>query len=134
MLPAHFLAPGVSSLARAPGASTPTWLDRESRLRGSPSSSGIVGLPLNQINELTEQLIVRNGENKSRDLGLLDRSSGSAREFVDRMTEHPELDRGLNQQTELLRSAIEAEKSNKRARERVAELLREEIQDLEQSS
>jgi hypothetical protein len=50
------------------------------------------------------------------------------------MTEHPELDRGLNQQTELLRSAIEAEKSNKRARERAAKLLREEIQDLEQSS
>ena len=93
----------------------------------------MVGLPLNQTNELTEQLIVRNGENKSRDLGLLDRSSGSARELVDRMTEHPELDRGLNQQTELLRSAIEAEKSNKRARERAAELLHEEIQDLEQS-
>jgi hypothetical protein len=84
----------------------------------------------NQTNEHVEQLIVRNGKNEFRDLGVLDRSSGSARELVDRMTEHPELDQGLSQQNERLQAAIEAEQKNKRARERAAELLREEIQDL----
>jgi hypothetical protein len=53
------------------------------------------------------------------------------REFVDRKTEHPELENGLSQQNERLRSAIEAEKDNKRARNRAAELLREEIEALE---
>jgi hypothetical protein len=88
----------------------------------------------NQTNEHIEQLIVRNGKNEFRDLGRPDRSSGSAREFVDRMTEYPELDQGLSKQKERLRSAIEAEKGNKRARERAAELLREEIEALETES
>jgi hypothetical protein len=88
----------------------------------------------NQTNEHIEQLLVRNGKNEFRDLGRPDRSSGSAREFVDRMTEYPGLDQGLSKQNERLRSAIEAEKGNKRARERAAELLREEIEALETES
>jgi hypothetical protein len=68
-----------------------------------------------------------------RDLGVLNRSAGSVREFVDRMTEHPELQHGLSQQHERLRAAIEAEEGNKRARGRTAEFLREEIEALEMS-
>jgi hypothetical protein len=85
----------------------------------------------NQTNEHIEQLIVRNGKNEFRDLGVWHPSARSVREFVDRKTEHPELENGLSQQNERLRSAIEAEKDNKRARNRAAELLREEIEALE---
>jgi hypothetical protein len=42
--------------------------------------------------------------------------------------------RAVSKQNERLRSAIEAEKGNKRARERAAELLREEIEALETES
>ena len=85
----------------------------------------------NQTNEHIEQLIVTNGQKDFRDLGVWHPSSRSVREFVDRKTEQPELENGLSQQNERLRSAIEAEKDNKRARNRAAELLREEIEALE---
>ena len=85
----------------------------------------------NQTNEHIEQLIVRNGKNEFRDLGVWHPSSQSVREFVDRKTEHPDLDQGLSQQNERLRSAIEAEKENKRARNQAANLLREEIKALD---
>lgn len=84
----------------------------------------------NQTNEHFEQLFVRGGQNEFRDLGPLEQFAGSAREFVDRKTEHPELDHGLSQDNERLRAAIEAEEGNRRARERSAELLRQEIEAL----
>jgi hypothetical protein len=46
--------------------------------------------------------------------------AGSPREFVDKMTEHPELERGLSPRNEWLQSAIEAEDRNRQARERTA--------------
>ncbi len=49
------------------------------------------------------------------------------------MTEHHSLQHGLSQQNERLRAAIEAEEGNRRARERMAESLREEIKALETS-
>jgi hypothetical protein len=85
----------------------------------------------NQTNEHIEQLIVRNGKNEFRDLGVWHPSSRSVREFVDRKTEHPDLEKGLSQQNERLRSAIDAERENKRARDHAANLLREEIKALE---
>jgi hypothetical protein len=53
------------------------------------------------------------------------------REFVDSKTEHPELEQGLSPQNKRLRSAIEAEQNNKRAREQAANLFREELETLE---
>ena len=124
---------------------TPSYYDPEKSSGARYSFTGAIERPRqvleggyvswrNQTNEHIEQLIVRNGKNEFRDLGRPDRSSGSAREFVDRMTEYPGLDQGLSKQNERLRSAIEAEKGNKRARERAAELLREEIEALETES
>jgi hypothetical protein len=55
------------------------------------------------------------------------------RKFVDKMTEHHSLQHGLSQQNERLRAAIEAEEGNRRARERMADSLREEIKALETS-
>jgi hypothetical protein len=81
----------------------------------------------NQTNEHIEQLIVKNGKNHFKDLGVWHPSSRSVREFVDRKTEHPELENGLSQQNERLIAAIEAEQNNKQARQRAAELLREEL-------
>ena len=88
----------------------------------------------NQTNEHIEQLVVRNGKKEFKDLGVWHPSAQSVREFVDGMTEHPELEKGLSQQNERLRSAIEAEKGNKRARERAAELLREDLAALQHVS
>jgi hypothetical protein len=85
----------------------------------------------NQTNEHIEQLIVKNGKNHFKDLGVWHPSSRSVREFVDRKTEHPELENGLSQQNERLKAAIEAEQNNKQARQRAAELLREELNALE---
>jgi hypothetical protein len=85
----------------------------------------------NQTNEHIEQLVVRNGKNEFRDLGVWHPSSRSVREFVDSKTEHPELEHGLSPQNIRLRSAIEAEQNNKRAREQAANLLREELETLE---
>ena len=85
----------------------------------------------NQTNEHIEQLVVRKGKREFRDLGVWHPSSRSVREFVDRKTEHPELEKGLSQQNERLKAAIEAERDNKRARQRAAELLREEIEALQ---
>jgi hypothetical protein len=85
----------------------------------------------NQTNEHIEQLVVRNGEDEFRDLGVWHPSSRSVREFVDSKTEHPELEHGLSPQNKRLRSAIEAEQNNKLAREQAAELLRKELQALE---
>ncbi len=85
----------------------------------------------NQTNEHIEQLIVKNGKNHFKDLGVWHPSSRSVREFVDRKTEHPELENGLSQQNERLIAAIEAEQNNKQARQRAAELLREELNALE---
>jgi len=85
----------------------------------------------NQTNEHIEQLVVRKGKEEFRDLGVWHPSSKSVREFVDRKTEHPELEHGLDQQNEHLKAAIDAEQTNKRARQRAAELLREEIEALE---
>jgi hypothetical protein len=85
----------------------------------------------NQTNEHIEQLVVRNGKNEFRDLGVWHPSSRSVREFVDSKTEHPELEHGLSPQDIRLRSAIEAEQNNKRAREQAANLLREELETLE---
>jgi hypothetical protein len=78
----------------------------------------------NHVNEHIEQLFVRSGEKEFRDLGTLEGFAGSPREFVDKMTEHPELERGVSPQNDWLRSAIEAEESNRRAREQTAESLR----------
>lgn len=75
-----------------------------------------------------EQFFVCGGKKEFRDLGTLEGFAGSPREFVDRMTEHPELDRGLSPENDRLRAAIEAEEGNRRARERTAEALREEIE------
>ncbi len=58
---------------------------------------------------------------------------GRVREFVDKMTKDHSLQHGLSQQNERLRAAIEAEEGNRRARERMAESLREEIKALETS-
>ena len=69
----------------------------------------------NQTNEHFEQLLIRNSQKEFRDLGPLDQSAGSAREFIDRMTEHPELDLGLSRENGRLRAAIEAEDGNRRA-------------------
>jgi hypothetical protein len=88
----------------------------------------------NQRNEHIEQLFVRDGQKDFRDLGSMVGFAGSPREFVDKMTEHPELDRGLSQENEQLRSAIEAEESNRQARIRAAESLRNEIEALKASS
>jgi hypothetical protein len=88
----------------------------------------------NQTNEHIEQLVVSNGKNEFRDLGVWHPSTRSMREFVDGKTEHPELEKGLGHENERLRSAIEAEKGNKRARERAAELLREDIEALQLAS
>ncbi len=85
----------------------------------------------NQTNEHIEQLFVTNGKKEFADLGVWHPSSRSVREFVDSKTEHPGLDRGLDPQNKRLRSAIEAEQKNKRARERAAQLLRQELQALE---
>jgi hypothetical protein len=85
----------------------------------------------NQTNEHIEQLVVRNGKNEFRDLGVWHPSSRSVREFVDSKTEHPELEHGLSPQNIRLRSAIEAEQNNKRAREQAANLLRKELETLE---
>jgi hypothetical protein len=85
----------------------------------------------NQTNEHIEQLVVRNGKNEFRDLGVWHPSSRSVREFVDSKTEHPELEHGLSPQNIRLRSAVDAEKNNKRAREQAANLLREELETLE---
>jgi hypothetical protein len=85
----------------------------------------------NQTNEHIEQLVVRNGKNEFRDLGVWHPSSRSVREFVDSKTEHPELEHDLSPQNIRLRSAIEAEQNNKRARERAANLLRKELETLE---
>jgi hypothetical protein len=85
----------------------------------------------NQTNEHIEQLVVRNGKNEFRDLGVWHPSSRSVREFVDSKTEHPELEHGLSPQDIRLRSAIEAEQNNKRAREQAANLFREELETLE---
>jgi hypothetical protein len=85
----------------------------------------------NQTNEHIEQLVVRNGKKEFRDLGVWHPSSRSVREFVDSKTEHPELEHGLSPQGIRLRSAIEAEQNNKRAREQAANLLREELETLE---
>ena len=71
----------------------------------------------NQVNEHIEQYFVRGGEKEFRDLGPLERAADSPRAFVDKMTEHPELDRGLSLQNDWLRSAIEAEDMNRQARE-----------------
>jgi hypothetical protein len=79
---------------------------------------------VNHSNEHIEQLFVRGGERAFSDLGPLEGFPGKPREFVDAKTEHPELERGLNPQNNWLRSAIEAEESNRRARERTAEALR----------
>jgi hypothetical protein len=78
----------------------------------------------NHVNEHIEQLFVRSGEKEFRDLGTLEGFAGSPREFVDKMTEHPELERGVSPQNDWLRSAIEAEESSRRAREQTAESLR----------
>jgi hypothetical protein len=43
---------------------------------------------------------------------------------VDKMTEHPELERGLSPHNDWLRSAIEAEERNQRSREKTAQTLR----------
>ncbi len=120
---------------------TPSYYDPEKSSGARYSFTGAIKHPRqvleggyiswrNQTNEHIEQLIVRNGKNEFRDLGRLDRSAGSAREFVDRKTEHPELDHGLGQDNERLRAAIEAEEGNRRAREQSAELLRQEIEAL----
>jgi hypothetical protein len=85
----------------------------------------------NQTNEHIEQLFVTNGKKEFADLGVWHPSLRSVREFVDSKTEHPRLDRGLGPQNKRLRSAIEAEQKNKRARERAAQLLRQELQALE---
>ena len=85
----------------------------------------------NQTNEHIEQLVVRNGKKEFMDLGVWHPSSRSVREFVDSKTEHPELEQGLSPQNERLRSAIEAEQNNKRAREQAAKLLRKELETLE---
>jgi hypothetical protein len=85
----------------------------------------------NQTNEHIEQLVIRKGKKEFRDLGVWHPSSRSVREFVDSKTEHPELEKGLSQQNERLRSAIEAERDNKRARQRAAELLREDMEALQ---
>jgi len=85
----------------------------------------------NQTNEHIEQLVVRKGKREFRDLGVWHPSSRSVREFVDRMTEHPELENGLSQQNERLKAAIAAERDNKRARHHAAELLREDIEALQ---
>jgi hypothetical protein len=82
---------------------------------------------VNHSNEHIEQLFVRGGERAFGDLGPLEGFAGKPREFVDTKTEHPELERGLNPQNNWLRSAIEAEESNRRARERTAETLREAL-------
>jgi hypothetical protein len=79
---------------------------------------------LNHMNEHIEQFFVRGGEKEFRDLGTLEGFAGSPREFVDKMTEHPELERGLSPQNDWLRSAIEAEEGNRRARKQTAEALR----------
>ena len=71
----------------------------------------------NQVNEHIEQYFVRGGEKEFRDLGPLERAADSPRAFVDKMTEHPELDRGLSLQNDWLRSAIEAKDMNRQARE-----------------
>jgi hypothetical protein len=79
----------------------------------------------NHVNEHIEQLFfVRGGEKEFRDLGTLEGFAGSPREFVDKMTEHPELERGLSPHNDWLRSAIEAEESNQRSREKTAQTLR----------
>ena len=85
----------------------------------------------NQTNEHIEQLVVTNGEQEFRDLGVSHPSSRSVREFVDGKTEHPQLDQGLSPQNKHLRSAIEAEQKNRQAREQAAKLLRQELQALE---
>ncbi|HET9927363.1 MAG TPA: hypothetical protein VFQ09_01040, partial [Rubrobacter sp.] len=64
-----------------------------------------------------EQYFVRDGEKEFKDLGKPEGAAGSPREFVDKMTEHPELDRGLDLQNDWLKSAIEAEDMNRQARE-----------------
>jgi hypothetical protein len=70
----------------------------------------------NQTNEHIEQLVVANGKQEFRDLGVWHPSSRSVREFVDSKTEHPQLDQGQSPQNKHLRSAIEAEqKTNKPA-------------------
>ena len=88
----------------------------------------------NQTNEHIEQLFVVKGKNEFRDLGVWHPSSKSVREFVDRKTEHPELEKGLSQQNERLQAAIAAERDNKRARESAANLLREDIEALQHVS
>jgi hypothetical protein len=85
----------------------------------------------NQTNEHIEQLVVKNGKKEFLDLGVWHPSSRSVREFVDSKTEHPQLDQGLSPQNKHLRSAIEAEQNNKRARKEAAKLLRQELQALE---
>src|SRR5215217_6346467 len=85
----------------------------------------------NQTNEHIEQLVVTNGEQEFRDLGVSHPSSRSVREFVDGKTEHPQLDQGLRPQNKHLRSAVEAEQKNKQAREQAAKLLRQELQAIE---
>jgi hypothetical protein len=81
----------------------------------------------NHVNEHMQQFFVLGGEKEFRDLGTLEGFAGSPREFVDKMTEHPELERGLSPQNGWLRSAIEAEESNRRAREKTAETLRDAV-------
>jgi hypothetical protein len=78
----------------------------------------------NHVNEHIEQYFVRGGEKEFKDLGTLEGFAGSPRELVDKMTEHPELERGLSPQNDLLRSAIEAEESNRRSRKETAQTLR----------
>jgi hypothetical protein len=78
----------------------------------------------NQVNEHIEQYFVRGGKKKFKDLGKPERSAVSPREFVDKMTAHPELEQGLDSQNDRLRSAIKAEANNRRAREHTAETLR----------
>jgi hypothetical protein len=120
---------------------TPSYYDPEKSSGSRYSFTGAVEHPRqvleggyiswrNQTNQHIEQLVVRNGRKAFRDLGRPDRSAGSTREFVDRKTEHPELDFGLSQNNEKLRAAVEAEENNRRARKHSAELLREEIKAL----
>ncbi len=120
---------------------TPSYYDPEKSSGARYSFTGAIERPRqvleggyiswrNQTNEHIEQLVVRNGQKEFRDLGRPDRSAGSTREFVDRKTEHPELDFGLGQNNERLRAAVKAEENNRHARKRSAELLREEIEAL----
>jgi hypothetical protein len=81
----------------------------------------------NHVNEHMEQFFVISGKKEFRDLGTLEGSAGSPREFIDKVTEHSELERGLSPQNGWLQSAIEAEESNRRAREKTAETLRDAV-------